>query len=202
MAEQKISKGFKFLLEIGPIFLFFVGYFYFKEETFTFNGVDYAGFIAVTAAFIPICVVSMAILWRLTGQLSKMQVVTTVLVVVFGGMTIWFNDERFFKIKPTIIYLLFALVLGVGLLKKRSFLQFALEEAMPLTQTGWLIMTRHTALFFLLLAIVNELIWRNFSTDVWVTFKTFGLPITTALFFVLDIILLKNHMTETNQSHE
>ncbi len=197
MPDREISKGLKFLLEFGPIILFFAGYSWLKDETFIVNGVEYAGFIAVTAFFVPLCVITMAVYWRLTGRLARMQAVTTVLVVVFGGLTIWLNDERFFKIKPTMVYLLFAGFLGAGLLKNRSVLQYALEDAMPLTRTGWMIMARHTMFFCLALAVANELIWRTMSTDVWVSFKTFGLPVATALFFVADTYaLMKKHAAE------
>ena len=193
MPEREIPKLLKFLLEFGPIILFFVGYSQLKDETFVVGGVEYSGFIAVTAFFIPLCLITMAIYWRLTGRLARMQAVTTVLVVVFGGLTIWFNDERFFKMKPTMVYLLFAGFLGAGLLRNRSVLQYALEDAMPLSRTGWMRMTRHTLIFCLFLAAANELIWRNMSTDAWVSFKTFGLPILTVLFFVADTFALSRH---------
>lgn len=197
MAKQEMSNGLKFILEFGPIIFFFLGYMWLRDETFIVFGVEYLGFIAVTALFIPICVISMAVYWRLTGRLAKMQAITTVLVVVFGGLTIWFNDEQFFKMKPTVIYLLFATVFGLGLLKKKSVMQYALEDAMPLTHAGWMIMTRHSVVFFLALAVINELIWRNYSTDVWVSFKTFGLPVITAAFFIGDTYLLREHIIKT-----
>ncbi len=203
MSEREISKLLKFLLEFGPVLVFFVGYLWLRDESFTIYGVEYAGFIVVTALFVPLCVIAMAASWRLTGKIAKMQAVTTVLVVVFGFLTVWFNDERFFKIKPTLIYLLFAAILVAGLLRKRSALQYALEDALPFkTRAGWLMMTRHTVFFCLALAVVNELIWRHFSTDIWVSFKTFGLPVLTMVFFVADTYFVMNSQEEKTGSSQ
>ncbi|MCA8884691.1 MAG: septation protein IspZ [Rhodobacteraceae bacterium] len=184
MAARKINPILKLVLELGPIVLFFVGYVRLKDQVFTIAGTDYSGFIVVTAAFIPILLVSTAVLWVLTGHLSKMQVVTAVLVVVFGGLSIAFNDERFFKVKPTIIYALFAGTLGFGLMRGQSYLKYVMEEVVPLQPEGWMILTRRVALFFAGLMVANEVIWRSFSTDAWVNFKTFGLPLATMAFFM------------------
>ena len=177
MAEKTIAPGMKFALEFGPIIAFFVLYLWLRDETFLVGGVEYSGFIAVTAAFVPLLALSTYILYRLTGKLARMQIVTLVLVVVFGGLTIWFNDERFFKMKPTMIYLLFGGVLGFGLLRGTSYLRFAMEELMPLQDEGWMKLTRRITLFFFALAAANEFVWRTMSTDAWVNFKTFGLPV-------------------------
>ena len=174
--KREIGQGAKLALELGPVLLFFVAYIMVRDRTFSVGGAEYSGFVAVTAGFIPVLLVCSAVLWRLTGKLSRMQVVTAVLVVVFGGLSIWFNDERFFKIKPTIIYLLFAGILAVGLFRGKSAIQYVLAEALPLDERGWTVLTRNCAILFAALAVANEVIWRNFSTDVWVYFKTFGIP--------------------------
>jgi intracellular septation protein len=186
MADGKISPGVKLGLELGPIAAFFAGYVWVKDRTFAIGGTEYDGFIIVTAAFIPLMLVTTGILWRLTGKLSKMQVTTVVLVVVFGGLSVWLNDERFFKMKPTIIYALFAGVLGLGLLRGQSWLRIVMEEALPMQPEGWMILTRRLALFFAALAVANELVWRLMSTDAWVNFKTFGLTIALFAFFMLQ----------------
>lgn len=183
MAERKVGTGTKLALEFGPLLAFFVGYLLWKDETFTVMGRDYSGFVAVTAAFIPIAVVSTLVLWRLSGTLSKMQVLTTVLIVVFGALTIWLNDERFFKVKPTIIYLMFAGALGFGLLRGQSYLELIMHEVVPLKRAGWMLLTRRVMLCFVVLALANEAVWRLMSTDAWVNFKTFGLPLITFAFF-------------------
>ena len=113
-----------------------------------------------------------------------MQIATLILVTVFGGLTVYFNDERFFKMKPTIIYLLFGGALGVGLLRGKSYLEYMMGELMPLKPEGWMILTKRMMMFFFILAILNELIWRSQSTDVWVSFKTFGLPVAIFAFFM------------------
>ena len=184
MAGKKINGALKLALELGPVLLFFVAYSRLKDQTFTFGGTGYEGFIVVTAAFIPLMIASTGILWALTGHLSRMQAATLVLIVLFGGLSVWLNDERFFKMKPTMIYALFAGILGVGLLRGRSWLRTVMEEMMPLQPEGWMILTRRLALFFAVLAVLNEVIWRTQTTDFWVNFKTFGLPLGMFAFFM------------------
>lgn len=193
MAEKKVNTGVKLALELGPVIAFFIGYTRWKDEVFTIFGNDYSGFIVVTALFIPLMVISTLILWRLTGVLSKMQLVTLVLVVVFGGLTIWLNDEAFFKMKPTLIYALFAGILGFGLMRGQSYLSSVMGEAMPMTQEGWMILTRRLALFFAGLALANEAVWRLMSTDAWVNFKTFVLPVALFAFFMSQAGVLSRH---------
>lgn len=201
--EEKPLPGWvKPVLELGPVLLFFAGYVYLKDETFTVGGTEYAGFIVVTALFIPLILASTAALWALTGKLSQMQIVTAVLVTVFGGLSVWLNDERFFKMKPTLIYALFAAVLFFGVWRGRSYLAMVLSEAMPLTHEGWMILTRRMAWFFVALALTNEVVWRLLSTDTWVNFKTFGLPVAMFAFFIAQAGLLKAHSTEEDTDEE
>lgn len=199
MSENSIKPGVKLALEYGPIIAFFVGYVLLKDRVFSVGGTEYSGFVAVTAMFIPILALSMFVQWRLTGHLSKMQIATLVLVVVFGGLSIWFNDERFFKMKPTIIYLLFAGILGFGLLRGQSYLEAVMDQAMPLQREGWMILTKRLALFFFALAVANEAIWRTMSTDAWVSFKTFGLPISIFAFFMTQSGLFSKYGTSEEE---
>ena len=184
MQDRQINPMLKSALELGPILAFFVAYLALKDRVFTIAGTDYEGFIVVTAGFIPVFLLAMGVLWRLTGHLSRMQVVTAVLIVVFGGLSVWFNDPRFFKMKPTIIYLIFGVFLGFGLLRGRSYLQYVMEGMMPLKREGWMILTRRLTAFFFGLAVLNELIWRTQSEEAWVWFKTFGLTAAIFLFFI------------------
>jgi intracellular septation protein len=184
MAGKTINPMLKSALEFGPIILFFIGYLRLRDQVFTFGGTEYEGFIVVTAAFVPLLALTTFILWRLTGHLSKMQLATVVLVAVFGGLSVWLNDDRFFKMKPTMIYLLFGGILGVGLLQGKSYLKFVMEEALPLQDEGWMILTRRLTAFFIGLALLNEVVWRTQSTDTWVYFKTFGLTAAVFLFFM------------------
>lgn len=186
----------KMALELGPVVLFFAGYMKLRDQTVTLWGNDYSGFLVMTAAFIAMMILTKGMLWWLTGKLSKIQIATVILVVVFGGLSLWFKDERFFKMKPTIIYLLFGGILGFGLLRGQSYLKLVMEKALPLQAAGWMILTRRLCAFFFALAIVNEAIWRNFSTETWVNFKTFGLTAMLFLFFTTQGNVLKRYAIE------
>ena len=193
MSDKQVSNGLKSALEFGPVALFFIAYIWLKDEVFQFDGTEYGGFIIVTAGFVPLMILSTLALWKLTGTLSKMQIFTVVLVTVFGGLSVWQNDKSFLQMKPTILYLLFASILGFGLLRKQSYLQYMMGEMMPLQDRGWMILTQRMALLFLALAVLNELIWRNMSEETWVYFKTFGLPMGIFSFFIFQGGLFKEH---------
>jgi intracellular septation protein len=115
-------------------------------------------------------------------------------------MSVWFNDERFFKMKPTFIYLFFGGALGFGLLQGRSYMQYVMEEALALKHEGWMILTRRMMMFFFTLAVLNEIMWRFFSTDAWVTFKTFGLTGAIFVFFMTQSSLFAKYMIEPEES--
>lgn len=200
MPEPKpVSPMVKGVLEYGPVLAFFVAYLLLKDRTFTVGGEEYSGFIAVTAAFVPLMVICSGLLWKLTGHMSKMQIVTLVLVVVFGGLSVWLNDERFFKMKPTLIYLIFGGILGFGLLRGQSYLRVVMEEALPMQHEGWMILTRRVCAFFFGLAALNEIIWRTQSTETWVSFKTFGLTIAIFAFFMLQGKLFQQYGIEKTE---
>ncbi|WP_298560876.1 inner membrane-spanning protein YciB [uncultured Aliiroseovarius sp.] len=200
MTEKQVNPALRGALEYGPIILFFAAYTFLKDRSFMVAGTEYSGFVAVTAMFIPVLVLATLALWKLTGHLSKMQIVTLVLVIGFGGLSIWFNDERFFKMKPTMIYLLFAGLLGFGLMRGESYLEAVMDKALPLEREGWMLLTKRLAVFFLFLAVANEAIWRMMSTDAWVNFKTFGLPAATFGFFMSQAGLFKRFGTEEDAS--
>ena len=194
--EKTINPGLKQALELGPPLLFFAAYLYVRDETFTIGGTDYDGFIVAAAAFVPILLASIAILWKLTGKLSRMQVFTAVLVVVFGGLTVWFNDETFFKMKTTIVYAVFAGILGIGLLQGRSYLAWVMNEFLPMRDEGWMILTRRLTALFAGLAVTNEVVWRTMSTDAWVKIETFGFPLALFLFLWAQIMALRGYLIE------
>ncbi len=196
MQERQVHPALKLGLELGPVLAFFVAYVWLRDQSYIVGGTEYEAFILITAAFVPLMALSMGVLWALTRRLSRMQVVTLALVVVFGGLTVWLNDERFFKIKPTIIYAMFAAVLGLGLLRGQSWLQFVMEGMMPLKPEGWMILTRRLALFFAVLAVSNEVVWRLMSTDAWVNFKTFVLPAALFGFFMTQGKVFERYSTE------
>ena len=191
--EKKVQPWIKTVLEMGPVVLFFIVYSKIKDREFVVFGETYEGFIVATALFIPFILLATAVLYFLTGKLSKMQIFTAILVVVFGGLGIWFNDERFFKMKPTMIYLLFGGILGYGLLKGQSYLRVVMDGALPMDHDGWMILTKRFMSFFFGLAIANEVIWRTLSTDLWVNFKTFGLPIAMFAFIITQAKTISKH---------
>jgi len=118
------------------------------------------------------------------------------MVIFFGGLTAWFNDERFFKMKTTIIYGFFAAILGAGLLQGRSYLEWIMGELLPMAREGWMILTRRLTLFFAGLAVANEVIWRTMSTEAWVNFKTFGLTAALFLFFLTQGKVIERYAVE------
>ncbi|OCX66024.1 Intracellular septation protein A [Thioclava sp. SK-1] len=190
---KTISPALKAVLEFGPIVAFFVTYMKIKDDSFLIHGVEYSGFVLATAAFIPLIVISTLLLWRLTGRLAPMQIATLVLVVVFGGLSVWLNDPKFFKMKPTIIYLLFSGLLFYGLWRDKPWLKLVMEGSLPMRHAGWVILTRRLALLFLGLAIANEVIWRTMSEEAWVNFKTFGLTGLMFVFFMAQGGLIKTY---------
>jgi intracellular septation protein len=193
MSDKPINPILKLVLDLGPVLVFFVAYLLVRDQTFIFNGTEYKAFVLVTAGFVPLILLSTFLLWRLTGKVSKMQIATLVLVVIFGGLTVWFNDDRFFKMKPTFIYALFAGALGIGLLRGQSWLEYMMDGMIPLQPQGWMILTKRLALFFATLAVANEIIWRNMSSDAWVNFKTFALPLALFAFFMAQGKLLERY---------
>ena len=197
---KKINPIVKMLLDMGPIVVFFIAYSKLKDHTFTYDGTDYSGFIVVTAIFVPLLALTTFILYRMTGKISIMQIMTLVIVVVFGALAIWFNDERFFKMKPTMIYLLFAGMLGFGLMRGKSYLKLVMEEAMPLKHEGWMILTKRLCLFFAALAVTNEVVWRTMSTDAWVNFKVFGLTAAIFVFFMAQGKLMQKYAIDQDQA--
>jgi intracellular septation protein len=199
MTEKKINPALKQVLELGPPLLFFVVYLWIRDRTFTIGGTAYDGFIVAAAAFVPVLLASIAVLWWLTGRISRMQVFTAVLVVVFGGLTVWFNDERFFKMKTTIVYGIFALILGLGLLQGRSYLAWVMSEFLPMRDEGWMILTRRLTALFAVLAVGNEVVWRTMSTDAWVKIETFGFPLVLFLFLWAQIYALQKYVIETEE---
>ncbi len=195
-AGKPIPSWVKSVLELGPLVAFFIAYTMLKDTEFEVFGQVYQGFILATALFIPLLLGSTAVLWLLSGTLSVTQIFTAVLVIVFGGLSIWWNDERFFKMKPTLIYLLFSVILGVGLLRGQSYLQVLMGQALPLRAEGWMILTRRFMVFFLMLAVGNEVVWRVFSTSVWVNFKVFGITALMLAFFISQAGVFKRYAKE------
>ena len=191
MQHKPINPWLRQALELGPPILFFIAYMRFQDTSLTIGGRDYDGFVLVTAGFVPLLLATIAILWKLTGRISRIQVFTAVMVIVFGGLTVWLNDERFFKMKTTLVYGFFAVTLGIGLLRGRGWLKVLMGEMLPMSDRGWLILSRRIAAVFALMALANEIAWRTQTTEFWVTFETFALPAFLFLAFMAQSKLIE-----------
>ncbi|WP_295079681.1 inner membrane-spanning protein YciB [Tabrizicola sp.] len=196
MAERKINPILKQVLELGPTILFFLVYMRIKDDSYSFAGTEYSGFIVAALILVPLLLASTFTLWLLTGTISRMQIFVAVMVIFFGGLTAWFNDERFFKMKTTIVYGTFAVILGIGLMRGKSLLQWVMAEALPMKPEGWMILTRRLTVMFAALAVVNEIIWRTQSTELWVKLETFAMPAALFLFLMVNFMALQRFMIE------
>ena len=196
MTKKPVNAVMQQVLELGPTIAFFLIYLKIKDRTFSFAGADYSGFIVATLIFVPILLAAMGALWYLSGTLSRMQLFTAFMVIFFGGLTAYFNDERFFKMKTTIVYSCMAAILGIGLLQGRSYLEWVIGSFLPMQREGWMKLTRRLACMFVALAVANELIWRTQSTELWVKLETFGMPAALFVFLWLQIMALQRFVIE------
>jgi intracellular septation protein len=174
---------FKLATELGPLMVFFVA-------NARFN------LFVATGAFMVAIVAAMIASYVVTKHIPIMALVTGVVVIVFGTLTLVLHDETFIKVKPTIIYGLFATILGGGLLFGRSFIAVMFDQMFNLTAEGWRRLTGRWALFFLGMAVLNEIIWRTQTTDFWVAFKAFGVIPLTMIFAVAQMPLTKRYHLE------
>jgi len=174
-------KWVKPLTEFGPLVVFFGCYFLF-------------GLLPATAALIAATLAALAVTWGLERRLPLMPVITAVVVAVFGGLTLWLQDETFIKMKPTIVQVIFSLVLLGGLMAGKPLLKPLLGAAWQMDEAGWRKLTLRFAVFFAAMAGLNEAVWRTQTTDVWVTFKVFGILGLTVVFAASQIYLLQRHV--------
>jgi intracellular septation protein len=157
---------------------------------------EHAGIFVATAVFIPAILAALAISYALTRHVAVMPVVTAVIVVVFGGLTLALQNETFIKLKPTLVYLLFAATLLGGLVFKKPLLGMVFDSVFNLTDEGWRKLTLRWGVFFLAMAVLNEIVWRNFSTDAWVNFKVFGFLPLTMVFAAAQFPLLQKYAVQ------
>ncbi|UPJ50045.1 septation protein A [Bradyrhizobium sp. 200] len=183
MDKNQPHPVFKLATELGPLIVFFVA------------NAKFNLFVA-TGAFMVAIVAAMIASYTVVRHVPMMAIVTAVIVLVFGTLTLVLHDETFIKVKPTIIYGLFAAILGGGLLFGRSFIAILFNQMFNLTPKGWRILTARWALFFLGMAVLNEIIWRTQSTDFWVAFKAFGAVPLTMVFAISQMPVIKRYHLE------
>jgi intracellular septation protein len=174
---------FKLATELGPLLIFFVA-----------NAK--ANLFVATGAFMVAVIVAMAASYVVTRHVPMMAIVTAVVVIVFGTLTLVLHDETFIKMKPTIVYALFASILGGGLLFGRSFIAIMFDQMFNLTHEGWRMLTLRWALWFAAMAVLNEAIWRTQTTEFWVAFKVFGMVPLTMIFALTQMPLVKRYHLE------
>ncbi|MGR3795432.1 inner membrane-spanning protein YciB [Vannielia sp. SX4] len=199
MADKQVPGWVKTALEFGPVLGFFVAFFLLKGKSYMLFGHEVKTFTYITFWFVIAMVICMGALWALTGALSRMQVMTLVLVVFMGGLTVVLDNDLFLKLKPTILYALFAGILAIGLARGQSYLARLMEGLLPMSHEGWMILTRRFAIFFAVLAVANAVIAFSLSSGVWVTVKTFGLPAALFVFMMAQYPLIEKYGTEKSE---
>ena len=197
MEKKEENSLTKSILEFVPLVTFFLAYYYFpNSNNLTGEELSVEKIIFATKIFVPILLVASFLSYMILRTISKMSLITALLVIFFGALTIWFRDPTFIKMKPTIIYLSFASILIMGLMRNRSLLQSLMGSTLALEERGWIVLTKRIIIFFISLAFLNELVWRYFGQDQWVNFKTFGMPILSLLFFAFQYRLFQKHLID------
>ena len=193
--RAEINPLLKLALELGPLGVFFLGNAYGDAlgRTIPILGALGGRLYIATALFIVATFIALAVSLALTRRLPIMPFVTGIVVLVFGGLTLWLQDEAFIKMKPTIVNVLFGATLLGGLLFGRPLLGYVFDSVFRLTDEGWRKLTFRWGLFFFVLALLNEIVWRNFSDDAWVNFKVFGIMPLTILFTLTQMPLIQRH---------
>lgn len=177
----------RLLIEAGPLAAFFIAN-------------SQAGIMTGTAVFMAAITVSVLVSWHVERKVPVMPVVGAGFVLLFGGLTLWLNDDLFIKLKPTLVNLLFAAVLFTAHVLRRNVLKHLLGAVMALTEEGWRILAWRWAWFFVVLAVLNEVVWRSLSTDAWVNFKVFGIMPLTLLFSALQTPTILRHQLPAEKS--
>jgi len=194
MKKKEENSLIKSILEFVPLIAFFLAYYYFpNSDNLTGEDLSVEKIIFATKVFVPILLIASIFNYLFLRMISKMSIITALLVIFFGALTIWFRDPTFIKMKPTIIYLSFAAILIIGLIRKKSLLQSLMGSTLALEEIGWMLLTKRIIILFISLAFLNELVWRYFGQDQWVNFKTFGMPILSLLFFALQYRLFQKY---------
>ncbi|WGD29057.1 septation protein A [Ancylobacter sp. WKF20] len=177
---RKMHPALKFALELGPLVVFFIA-----------NG--RAGIYVATGAFMVATFAALLVMWLIARKIAVMPLVSAVVVLVFGTLTLWLQDDHFIKMKPTIVNALFGGLLLGGLIFRKPLLPYVLGDVFQLTPEGWHKLTIRWGVFFLVMAVLNEVVWRSVSTDTWVAFKTFGYLPLTLVFAMAQVPLMTAH---------
>ncbi|KZL02713.1 MULTISPECIES: septation protein A [unclassified Pseudovibrio] len=199
--RQDVSPLLKLALELGPLGVFFIANSRGAQLAEMFPALGALGqpiFIA-TAAFMVAITISLTVSYILTRHLPVMPVVSGVVVLVFGALTLYLQDDLFIKLKPTIVNTLFGSILLGGLFFGKSLLGYVFDSAFKLDAEGWRKLTMRWGVFFFVLALINEFVWRNFSTDFWVDFKVFGFMPITMVFTMMQLPLIQKHSLESEE---
>jgi intracellular septation protein len=187
--ESEQSVATKLIVELGPLLIFF--------------GVNALyGIFAGSGAFMAATVLSLGFAWWRYHKVPTMPLVSAVIVLVFGGLTLYLHDETFIKLKPTIVYSMFAVLLLGGLVTGKPVLAFLFGPVFNLTEEGWRKLTLRWAVFFIAMAVLNEFVWRTFSTDTWVSFKAFGFLPITFLFAMAQVPLMQRYSVADDEASD
>jgi len=186
----------KLLEDFGPLLVFFI----LNSRGAEWLGMDPEQSLFIATGGFMVALLIVIVITVLSGRRpTKMSLVSGGFVMVFGGLTLYLQDETFIKIKPTIVYCLFAGILAVGLARRVSYLKNLMGEMLPMDNDGWMILTRRWVGFFVAMALLNEVLWRTLTTDQWVQFKVFGFLAITLVFSAIQVPLFNRHATEKDE---
>ncbi len=186
-SSPKMGQGTKLLIELGPLVAFFIANWQ-------------AGIFWGTGIFMVATAVALSVSWALTRKIAMVPLVSAVFVALFGALTLWLHSELFIKVKVTLINALFGAVLLGGVAMGRSYIKLIMGEAVKLTDEAWRTLSIRWGLFFFAMAGLNEIVWRNFTTDQWVNFKVFGLLPLTFVFAIANAPFMTKHMIEDDKA--
>ena len=175
----------KLLFDVLPLAVFFAGF-------------KWGGLYAATTGLIIVTVIILAITYFLERRIALAPLITAIVVGIFGGLTLWLKDETFIKMKPTLVNIVFAVILLVGCVRRKGYLKSVLGTAFNLSERGWYLLSMRWAFFFLAMAALNEYVWRHYPTNVWVNFKVFGLIGLTVVFALSQTRFVHKHQAEDN----
>jgi intracellular septation protein len=194
--KREPSVGARLMIDLGPLLVFFLVNFFAPVP-------DFAKIFYATGAFMAAMIVAMMISYLRYRHISPLLWFSGIMVVILGGITIWLHNDTFIKMKPTVYYVLIASLLAFGLATGRNLLKMVLGAAYPgLSEEGWKLLTRNWAIFFIVMALVNEAVWRNSSTSFWIGFKLWGFLPATFLFAIANVPMLMKHGMQLEKGTE